>query len=200
VPQTGPYWRGEGCANHWAPRMRSANSSGKANERRDNRISSETGQGKIDEGQHGYDFTTSAWTDAIEPASACKLSSQVVGSAVTAVGPAHVGAVRRQRDWGHFFFATSGRVSLTEYWIFILAWAFTLMTAAFLDSFVSGHRPVVLAVTFALLWWPKVAITIRRFHDIGWSGLGAFVPIANFAAAFVPGSPRPNHYGNPSMP
>lgn len=70
------------------------------------------------------------------------------------------------------FVTTAGRASRTEYWIF-LAFSITVgIIAGAIDSVATrGDEIGVLSVLVVLVFFfPTMAVTVRRFHDVGLSG------------------------------
>lgn len=108
--------------------------------------------------------------------------------------------------WG-----VTGRLGRMRY----IAWTFvgTLLTlplfglaaAFFAVSMTAGFIAIAVAVLAAIpLLVFNIQVTVKRLHDVGWSGwlvLLCLVPIANLVvyvvALFVPGTPGRNQYGAP---
>ncbi|KUF12726.1 DUF805 domain-containing protein [Pseudoponticoccus marisrubri] len=72
-----------------------------------------------------------------------------------------------------------------------------------------GHALVDILIPLVLLTlWPGLALRVRRFHDIGWSGVWVVVipmiPILGLPVAygmlFLKGQDRPNKWGPPRTP
>mgnify|MGYP005813796595 CR=1 FL=1 len=127
--------------------------------------------------------------------------------------------------WGYFWkcmtsdYATfRGRARRKEYWAFVLFWTLALIAVSFaglmIDALVGnfdpyGDGPIVvlvvagLAVLVGLL--PGMAVTVRRFHDVGMSGwfyllflVLSFVTIGGliiFVVTLIPTQKRDNKWG-----
>lgn len=95
----------------------------------------------------------------------------------------------------------SGRASQSEFWFWTLAVVLASLVANVIDG-VLGTGPIVsLLLTLATLV-PGLAVSVRRLHDTGRSGMWlliAFVPIVGFIILIYfyvqPGDPAPNEYG-----
>src|SRR5690606_11263876 len=82
---------------------------------------------------------------------------------------------------------------------------FGLAAAFFAVSMTAGFIAIAVAVLAAIpLLVFNIQVTVKRLHDVGWSGwlvLLCLVPIANLVvyvvALFVPGTPGRNQYGAP---
>ena len=92
-------------------------------------------------------------------------------------------------------FDFSGRARRKEYWTFMLFYFLIMFGAMFLDAatgfnpytYGSNYGPIVITVYFILLV-PWLAVTIRRFHDCGYSWayiLWVFLPIAGGFIVFI---------------
>lgn len=92
----------------------------------------------------------------------------------------------------------SGRAPRSEYWWFFLS--------VFLASAITGVISDALQLVLILgLFLPQLAVAVRRFHDIGKSGLWlliGFIPLVGAIILIVwlasPGDRRPNTYGAPT--
>ena len=94
----------------------------------------------------------------------------------------------------------SGRARRREYWMFKLINLLILAALAAVDIFVIGAPFFSLPYLFAIVI-PSIAVTVRRFHDIGVSGWLypiVLVPggwIVLFIVTVLDGDPGPNRYG-----
>lgn len=71
----------------------------------------------------------------------------------------------------------SGRSRRSEYWQFFLVYVVILVAASVIDAMLmsdEGTSMLTILVVFGLLL-PSVAVTVRRFHDIGKSGWWFFI-------------------------
>ncbi|GAB7023266.1 DUF805 domain-containing protein [Salidesulfovibrio brasiliensis] len=104
------------------------------------------------------------------------------------------------------FAVFKGRASRREYWMFILFFILFSLVLAFIDGLIGTFDPVsgfgLLSGLFALLMLlPNIAVTVRRLHDTGRSGLWALafvIPILNlvlFIFMLLPSSYGDNKYG-----
>jgi len=98
----------------------------------------------------------------------------------------------------------SGRASRSEYWIW---WGFLVVlfvaisaTALLFDS--TGY--IVASVVALAIFLPNLAVTVRRLHDTGRSGLWlliAFIPLVGGLILLVflllDSQPEPNKWGAP---
>ena len=111
----------------------------------------------------------------------------------------YVGALRKYADF-------SGRARPKEYWMFGLFSFLIVVLLAILES-ILGIAPEsdesVLANIYALaVLLPSLAVTVRRLHDTGRSGLWlliAFIPLIGGLVLLLflvgQGTPGPNEYG-----
>lgn len=102
------------------------------------------------------------------------------------------------RDYAGF----EGRARRKEYWgftLFNLSWIMALFLS---EKYINGN---VLAAIFVILYIglyiPRIAVAVRRLHDIGFSGywlLLSLVPLANLSLLFfymLDSQPGANKYG-----
>jgi uncharacterized membrane protein YhaH (DUF805 family) len=93
-----------------------------------------------------------------------------------------------------------GRSGRAEYWWWVLAYMIAYVVIYAVGSAV-GMGQLLVAVLGLGLLVPNVAVSIRRFHDIGKSGwwcLIFLIPIVNIVAwiyFFIKVSEGPNQYG-----
>lgn len=94
----------------------------------------------------------------------------------------------------------SGRARRSEYWWFFLFNLIVSVAVANLDWFASTQAFSV--VTAIALFIPSIAVTVRRFHDVGRSGwwiLTGFIPIVGLiiliAFTLTDSDPGSNSYG-----
>lgn len=110
----------------------------------------------------------------------------------------------------------SGRATRAEYWwftlfvyiIFVIMYAIMLIMAAYIKqgsgAQILGALLVVglMSIISLLLIVPSICVTVRRLHDIGYSGwwvLLDFIPIARFVVlvfTLMPSQPSANEYGD----
>jgi uncharacterized membrane protein YhaH (DUF805 family) len=116
------------------------------------------------------------------------------------------GGPRSPLAW--LLFSYQGRISRSLYWtsyVLLIAINGVLVGQLVGGEQASFHRlaqavgPIIIIATI----YSNLAITVKRLHDIGYSGflaLAIFVPLVNFAftiwAGIVPGAPGPNSYGD----
>ena len=75
-----------------------------------------------------------------------------------------------------WLFSIKGRIGRRDFWIWIAIWAVTMVT---LFSLAGGGLVDLQTAAFMLvcLLWPTAAVTIKRLHDRGKSGLWALLMI-----------------------
>ena len=75
-----------------------------------------------------------------------------------------------------WLFSIKGRIGRRDFWIWIAIWAVTMVT---LFSLAGGGLVDLQTATFMLvcLLWPTAAVTIKRLHDRGKSGLWALLMV-----------------------
>ncbi len=129
-----------------------------------------------------------------------------------------------QDDWMdalvRFLFSAEGRVSRSQYWISNIVFAIVnqvilyLLLRPLIALFTGVALPpespwytmaeyLTLLVAYALLLWWTVVVAVKRWHDLGKSGLWElliFVPVIGWLwklimCGFVPGTPGTNPYG-----
>lgn len=120
-----------------------------------------------------------------------------------------------------FYLSPNGRVSLGQYWLrlmlpFIAIYA-VVMVVAFSTMGVESMQNIdttnpmavyttgpgmVIGIVSLILLWPGIAVSVKRLHDIGWTGwliLLSLVPIAGLVITvvnwFIPGNSGDNKYG-----
>lgn len=124
-----------------------------------------------------------------------------------------------EQGLGWFLFSFSGRVGRSEYWAYSIAttilvfgmhyflakWALSVTTnKEHIDATLRGAEIMGTAISFFVLLWPSLAVSAKRWHDVGrssgWSIL-LFIPFVNVLVvlylAFAPGTPSLNEYGAP---
>jgi uncharacterized membrane protein YhaH (DUF805 family) len=100
----------------------------------------------------------------------------------------------------------SGRAARKEYWLFVLLFLMLYAISLVLDLIVGTfHAPSGLGLLNSLvilgLVIPAIATTVRRLHDLNWSGwwyLLTFIPFASlvfFVAFIFRGTVGPNRFG-----
>ncbi len=74
-----------------------------------------------------------------------------------------------------FYFSVKGRVSRKSYLLkFLLPYLASSMSLSWLSSTMPNNVTFALNMLVGLFWfWPALAVSIRRFHDINRSGLWA---------------------------
>jgi len=114
------------------------------------------------------------------------------------------------------WFSFSGRLNRKAYWlkgvmlmsmigigVQIFALLMAMMMGANVLSALGGIMALIVILPLLVFnTWVGLAVTIKRFHDLGSSGwwvLGFFIPFYNFwlmiKLAFFPGTPGPNAFG-----
>ena len=75
-----------------------------------------------------------------------------------------------------WLFSIKGRIGRRDFWIWIAIWAVTMVT---LFSLAGGGLVDLQTAAFMLvcLLWPMAAVTIKRLHDRGKSGLWALLMV-----------------------
>lgn len=94
-----------------------------------------------------------------------------------------------------------GRSSRSEFWWFFL-WVFGISLVTGTLSLFAERMLWTLVMVFLLtILLPTMALTVRRLHDIGWSGWWAllcFIPYFGFGILILcalPSEKSPNRYG-----
>jgi len=107
------------------------------------------------------------------------------------------------------FLNFSDRASRSEYWWFQLFFFVALAIADSIDAMISttldGPGDIFGTFVFLGLIIPNLAVTVRRFHDIGYSGwyillvfipcLGSIIGLVIIVLMMVDGQPQINDYG-----
>lgn len=110
-------------------------------------------------------------------------------------------------------FSSSGRLSLTRYWLFYIPFCLFIPTIV-LAFFILGLRdnPIVAAVVAATILIPSCLLSLslltRRARDLGWSPvwgiLSVFIPLFGMLIMLLlvtlPGRRKTNKYGPPNSP
>ena len=107
-------------------------------------------------------------------------------------------------DWQHLLLRFDGRINRAKFWsgvgALIVAYIVILVLFFAIDS--SALR-TLLVLGFIALYWPSLAISIKRWHDrdkSGWWVLIGLVPViggiwALVETGFLAGTSGPNQYG-----
>lgn len=100
------------------------------------------------------------------------------------------------------YFDFDGRSRRSEYWYFVLfnfVISITLFVCVFLIPFIGLGAYVLYALA---VFFPNLALIIRRLHDTnrsGWNFFFAFIPLAGFIIMLIflteEGTHGPNQYG-----
>lgn len=72
-------------------------------------------------------------------------------------------------DWQKVLFSFDGRIRRSHFWI---GWLICLGLGV-----VTGWLPLIGFVISIALIWPNLAITVKRLHDMGYTGWLAVIPI-----------------------
>lgn len=84
-------------------------------------------------------------------------------------------------DWQKLLFLFEGRTRRSHFWI---GWLLLLGVGV-----ITGWLPVIGGLISLLLIWPNLAITVKRLHDMGYTGWLAAIPwvanIVGFTAGFI---------------
>lgn len=105
-----------------------------------------------------------------------------------------------KRFWTTWTF--EGRASRSEYWFAFLAQF--LLAVPFILAYTTGSELLEIPyLIFGLLSvFPRLALDVRRLHDIGKSGWWIFLNFSTFGGlilfiwALMPSEPHPNQYGD----
>ena len=98
-------------------------------------------------------------------------------------------------------FSAAGRIGRLRYLSYSMGFGVIAM-------FATGMLAAVINPMAAFLFYPvmiyiNIMLAIKRSHDFnvtGWASLLIFVPLANLALLFIPGTDGPNRYGNKTAP
>ena len=118
------------------------------------------------------------------------------------------GRARRKEYWFFQLFYVLGVLLVNApFWIVALTWIATGTEPDLSGGLAMGTPEIVLGILSAL-WWlihllPRIAVTVRRFHDTGRSGLwyllGIFFPVIGtiwlFVLTVLDSEPGENKYG-----
>jgi uncharacterized membrane protein YhaH (DUF805 family) len=95
-----------------------------------------------------------------------------------------------------------GRASRSEFWYFVLFQVLLFVILSTIDAAVfQGAASVLVSLAILLLFFPALAVTVRRLHDgdiSGWWGLLALVPLFGLYILvwlWDPGTRGPNRFG-----
>jgi len=92
-----------------------------------------------------------------------------------------------------------GRASRKEYWMFRL-FSLLISLALVLIELLLGiatetDQSVLVTIHQLAVFLPRLAVEVRRMHDINRSGWWILVPVVNFIFAITEGDPGSNRYG-----
>jgi len=104
-------------------------------------------------------------------------------------------------------FRMRGRASRSEYWKFVLVWVITgivfggvlgpIFSGILSDSKLDNSYSMIFVLPQLMLFPALVAVTIRRFHDAGFSGFWWFLPIGNYIILALPSEQQASKFGPP---
>lgn len=104
-------------------------------------------------------------------------------------------------------FKARGRASRSEYWKFVLVWFLLVgifggvlqpvVLDALRDTGLPSEFSLVLLLPQAVLLPALVTVTVRRFHDAGFSGLWWFLPIGSLIILALSSERNANKFGPP---
>ena len=83
------------------------------------------------------------------------------------------------------YFNFSGRARRTEYWLFTLFNFFIGIILGALQTFVSSDLEIISIIYSVAIFFPSLAVTVRRLHDTGRSGWFIFLPILPYVIGVV---------------
>ncbi len=126
--------------------------------------------------------------------------------------PSYDDRIGLQRDFSYFYFSVRGRISLGEVWLYWmlpnigiilgLLMIIGLVAADGNERDAGAAAGILFLLYLVVTFWPSIAVTIKRLHDIGWTGvliLLALIPIGNIVilivSLFVPGDRGANRFG-----
>jgi uncharacterized membrane protein YhaH (DUF805 family) len=98
-----------------------------------------------------------------------------------------------------------GRVGRGAYWLFVLTLLVAIVAATIVADLLSAAVPTAGTVFWLALLatalWLSTAMTVRRLHDIGWSGWAVLLKLVPFGGilllvlTLLPSADGPNKYG-----
>lgn len=98
-------------------------------------------------------------------------------------------------------FSPEGRIGRLRYLMYSMGLGIVIMFAAGLLAAVT--TPMLALLTYPVMIYINIMLAIKRSHDFntsGWASLLVFVPLANLAFLFIPGTDGANRYGNKTAP
>ncbi|MCQ4167433.1 DUF805 domain-containing protein [Tahibacter harae] len=118
-------------------------------------------------------------------------------------------------SWGQLLFSFDGRIGRGAYWGFVVAVLVLFLILGCVMFFTTdmsnpqaggGIGSVLVVIASLAVIWPSLAVQAKRWHDVdksAWWILIGLVPavgglIALVFNGFLPGTPGPNRFGNPS--
>lgn len=118
------------------------------------------------------------------------------------------GTIKQPFLFGHFFFSLNGRVTRVPFSVFILPskiffWGAPVVIRAYpLDKSLLLPLVAVISILHISILWPIFAVTFKRLHDIGLSGLLgllAFIPpVMNMIVSGLTARATLNGLSNPT--
>jgi len=122
-----------------------------------------------------YDFVTLDWRGSVRPHAGDLVDFQAIDRRATdiyLVEPAYVAP-----GYGAFYFSPSGRISRSQYWLrFVLPYCAIFiplqLIVAFLDKESTAYTATngLMSLLYLVVFWPSLAILIKRMHDRNKSG------------------------------
>jgi uncharacterized membrane protein YhaH (DUF805 family) len=94
-----------------------------------------------------------------------------------------------------------GRVGCGEFWLFKLVLLLTVVAALIVSNPLGTAGAIFMTAFVAAALWLNIAMTVKRLHDIGWSGWSVLLGFLPLGSLFVlvllvlPSSDGPNAYG-----
>ena len=98
-------------------------------------------------------------------------------------------------------FSPEGRIGRLRYLMYSMGFGVIAMFATGILAAVIN--PMVAFLFYPVMIYINIMLAIKRSHDFntsGWASLLVFVPLANLAFLFIPGTDGANRYGNKTAP
>ena len=88
--------------------------------------------------------------------------------------------------------SVEGRASRAEYWNFVFFNYIVSVILAIIETSMHTH---FIVITYAVaMFFPSLAVGMRRMHDLGKYGIYVLIPIYSHLLACLPSSKRANAY------
>ena len=140
-----------------------------------------------------YDFVTADWRSAGQPRRGDVVDFQAIDQRATEIYL--VEAVYVQPGFWPFYFSLNGRISRSQYWLrFVVPYMVIYFILEIIGAIAGSGSDLYIAISIVIfifslvMFWPSIAILIKRIHDrnkSGWWSLFLYLPTLIFTILLI---------------